>query len=212
MWSAVTRHRFVPRLVLWDTCVLFSFLTLFLLNGCGLVQKGSWVPPPTLLNEVSVRQIPAYNAIESEVTGTIEKSWGKGFRQDARYLSTVNSPLQYPVLINLPAWEDHPPEPSGTIYVQLILQDNPNYETPREKGLGVVSIPPRMVAYYAWEGTYTYEHITFALKKIYAELRRRGIPSSGSPRVLIYRNPDWTLGRWCLGEVEVPVPDKSMAD
>lgn len=185
---------------------------LMLLAGCGLVQKGSWVPPPTLLNEVSIRQIPAYNAIEAEITGTVEKSWGKGFRQDARYLSTVTSPLLYPVLINLPDWEDHPPQPSGTMYVQLILKDEPNYGIPREKGLSVLSFPPRMVAYYAWEGPYNYENFTNALTKIRAELAHRGIPSSGPPRILIYRNPDWTLDRWCLGEVEIPVPDKISAD
>ncbi len=189
----------------------FFWLALFGLTGCDLIQPASWIPPSPI-GEVAIRQIPAYNAIEAEIKGTIDKSWPKGFRQDARYLTTITSPLQYPVLINVPDWEDHPPEPVGVFYVQLMLKDDPNYAGPREKGLSVVSFGAKMVACYAWEGAYTYENFTGALNRIRQELQQRGIPSAGAPRVLLYRNPDWTLKRWCVGEVQVPVPDKITAD
>ena len=193
----------------WE--VVGCLLLLSLLTSCGLMQKDSWIPP-SVINEVIVRQLPAYNAIEAEVKGNLEHVWNKGFRQDARYLSLVQSPLQYPVLINLPDWEDNPPAPWGTFYVQLILKDEANYDTPQEKGLSVVSFNARMVACYAWQGPYTYDRFVSAVEKVRRTLKKRGIPVAGPPRILLHTNPDWSLSSWCIGEVQIPVPDNITAD
>jgi hypothetical protein len=178
------------------------------LPSCNFVQKECWISP-SVLNEVTIRQLPAYNAIEAEVSGSLEDGWGKGFRQDARYLSLVQSPLEYPVLINLPEWENGPLKSTGTYYVQLILKDEPNYDSPREKGLSVVSFNSRMVACYAWQGPYTFEKFSVAVDKVRRILKQRGIPVAGPPRIALYTNPDWSISDWCLGEIQIPVPDKN---
>lgn len=184
--------------------------TLFV-SGCGLVQKESWFPPSPLL-EVTVRQLPAFQAIEAIGEGRVDRDWDDGFRQNARYLATISSPLRYPVILSLPVWQEAEPQLKCEFFVQLILPEQADYRAPREKGLALINSASGSVACYAWQGAYSYENMMRAHTKVREFLSAQRIPVSGPPRVLLYHNPDWMPQAWCVGEVQVPVPDKITVD
>jgi hypothetical protein len=181
------------------------------LSGCGLVQKERWFPPAPLM-EVTVRQLPSFQTIEAIAQGRLDRDWDNGFRQNARYLATISSPLRYPVILALPAWQEGAPEPTTEFFVQLILADQADYRAPREQGLALLEHASSSVACYAWQGAYSYENFVRAHTKVREFLTAQRIPVSGSPRVLLYHNPDWMPQAWCVGEVQVPVPDKITVD
>ncbi len=107
-----------------------SFTSLLL--GSGHLLADDFLPS-VAPGKVVVRTIPAYPAIEAEVEGSVEKEWDKGFRQDARYVASINNELRWPVVVTYPDWINQAPQPTTRMLIHLILTSKRNSRFPRKK-------------------------------------------------------------------------------
>jgi effector-binding domain-containing protein len=162
--------------------------------------------PCSELNQISVKTIPAYTAIEAEVSGNPETAWESGFRQDTRYLARINSPFSYPILISYPEEGNANSSQTATL-VQLIVSAENQISVPKEKGLQIVQVPSTAVACYAYRGAYTSENYKLYLGKILAHLKEEGISQAGPPRHLLYSNTSWIPSWWRVSEIQVPISE-----
>lgn len=168
--------------------------------------------PNVEVGKVVVRTIPGYPAIESEVEGSVEKDWERGFRQGARYVASVENELRWPVVVTYPEWVNQSPQPNTRMLVHLILNVQRDFPLPKDKGLAMTDQPMISVACFSLRGAYTLANFEKGLNEIQAFLKKNHIPQNGPPRVLYYNNPAWLPSFMLLQEVQVPVPNTSATD
>lgn len=162
--------------------------------------------PSVDTGKVVVRTIPNYPAIESEVSGSVEKDWNRGYRQCARYVASIDNELRWPVVVTYPDWKEQEPQEKTRMLVHLILNTQKEFGLPKEKGLAMTDQPAITVACYSMHGAYTLENFKKGLAEIQTHLKNHNIPAAGPPRVLYYNNPAWVPSWFLLQEVQVPVP------
>jgi hypothetical protein len=176
-----------------------------LLTSCQLLQPPRWLEPGKD-GEVLVRKIPEMTVVESEVTGRIFPEWRAGLRTNSLYLAEAGQPLQAPILLVSPLWHDLMAlEEGGVFYVQSALTAKENHALPRQQGLALQPQSAISVVGVSWVGPYNLENISRSLAKAQAYLKQHQLPASGPARVLFYSNPEITLDRWCVGEVQIPI-------
>jgi hypothetical protein len=188
----------LPRPLLWLTHIaLFLFFY-------PTVLAEDWLPISDL-NKVVLRSVPAYTAIEAELTGPVETAWQKAHRDCIRYAAQLGGEVQWPVVIVYPEWENSAPEPKTRLLVQLLLPPAQNYPEPKRQGLRVVDAPALVVAACAFKGAYSFQNFLSAKNKIEAYLKEKDIRQNGPPRHLYYSNASWTPQSWRVSEVQIPV-------
>lgn len=173
----------------------------------GSIQAEELIAP-ALVDEVSIRNLPAFTVIETDATGSLDAAWTKGFRLGARYAALAHSGLNTPTIITFPDWEKNPTAEGTNLHVlvQCLLDSLPDLPKVRDRSATVQSMPGMTVACYAHRGAYSPTAFMFGLKKIQDHLKTQGIPIVGPPRYLYYSNSDWMPSWWRVGEVQVPIP------
>jgi hypothetical protein len=178
----------------------------FLAAGRHPIQAGELFPPaPT--DEVSVRTLPAFTVIETDVTGSLDAGWAKGFKWGARYAAMSHSSLNTPTVITFPDWDKNPAAEGDHIHllVQCLLDPLPDPPKVHDPGASLRQMPAMTVACCAHSGAYSPAHFMLCLKKIEDHLRAQRIPAVGPPRYLYYSNTSWYPSWWRVGEVQVPI-------
>ena len=182
-------------------------ITLFFLAAGGCSIPASELFPPAPIDEVSIRTIPAFTEIETEVTGSLETGWAKGFRLGARYAAMTHSSLNTPTILTFPNWDKNPTAEGDNLHllVQCLLDPLPNPPKVHDRGASLEQVPSMTVACCAHSGAYSPAHFMLCLKKIQDHLHAQRIPAIGPPRYLYYSNTSWYPSWWRVGEVQVPI-------
>lgn len=159
------------------------------------------------LDEVSIRTIPAFTVIETDVTGSLDSSWNKGFRLGARYTAMANTSLNTPTIITFPDWDKNPTAEGDALHllVQCLLDPLPDPPKIHDRGASLKQMPSITVACCAHTGPYSPANFMLCLKKIEDHLHAQKIPAIGPPRYLYYSNTSWYPSWWRVGEVQVPI-------
>jgi len=180
---------------------------LLFMAGSGWIRAEELIAP-ALLDEVSVRNLPAFTVIETDTTGSLDASWIKGFRLGARYAALAHSGLNTPTMITFPDWEKSPTAEGTTLHVlvQCLIDPLPDLPRVRDRSATVQAMPAMTVACYAHRGVYSPASFMSGLKTIQEHLKARGIPIVGPPRYLYYSNSAWMPSWWRVSEVQVPIP------
>ena len=178
----------------------------FLGTGWGSI-RASELFQPAPIDEVSVRTIPAFTVIETDVTGPLDAGWAKGFRLGARYAAMTRSSLNTPTVITFPDWDKNPTAEGNNLHllIQCLLDPLPDLPKVHDHGAALEQMPAMTVACCAHTGAYSPAHFMLCLKKIEDHLRSQHIPAVGPPRYLYYSNTSWYPSWWRIGEVEVPI-------
>jgi hypothetical protein len=184
----------------------FPAIVFFLAAGGHPIQAGELFPPAST-DEVSVRTLPAFTVIETDVTGSLDAGWAKGFKLGARYAAMSHSSLNTPTIITFPDWDKNPTAEGGRVHllVQCLLDPLPDLPKVRDPGASLQQMPAMTVACCAHSGGYSPAHFMICLKKIEEHLRAQRIPAVGPPRYLYYSNTSWYPSWWRVGEVQVPI-------
>jgi hypothetical protein len=181
--------------------------TLFFLAAGWCSICASEIFPPAPIDEVSVHTIPAFTAIETDVTGSLEAGWAKGFRLGARYAAMAHSSLNTPTVITFPDWEKNPTAEGANLHllVQCLLDPLPDLPKVHDRGASLEQMASMTVACCAHAGDYSPANFMLCLKKIQDHLHTQHIPAVGPPRYLYYSNTSWYPSWWRVGEVQVPI-------
>lgn len=187
-------------------------LVIGLLSLCAAPLRANDFLPNVDPGKVVIRTIPGYPAIEAEVEGDVEKDWERGFRQDARYVASVENELRWPVVVTYPDWVNQSPQPKARMLVHLILNAQKDFPLPKDKGLAMTDQPLMTVACYSLRGAYTLANFEKGLNEIQDYLKKNNVPQNGPPRVLYFHNPAWWPSFFMLQEIQVPVANTSATD
>ncbi|HEY0256434.1 MAG TPA: hypothetical protein VGC39_03245 [Candidatus Methylacidiphilales bacterium] len=191
-----------------NTFLSRSFLTalLFLATGGAMVRAGELFSPAPA-DEVSVRTIPAFTVIETEVTDSLDAGWAKGFRLGARYAAMAHTGLNTPTLITFPDWDKNPTAEGNKLHllIQCLIDPLPDLPKVHDRGASLEQMPAMTVACCAHMGAYSPANFMLCLKKIEDHLHTQRIPAIGPPRYLYYSNTSWYPSSWRIGEVQVPI-------
>jgi hypothetical protein len=159
------------------------------------------------IDEVSVRTLPAFTVIETDVTGSLGTAWNKGFRLGARYAALAHSNLNTPTILTFPDWEKNPTAEGNKVHllVQIMLDPLPDLPKVQDADAKLEQMPSMTVACYAQRGAYSPANFLLGLQKIEEHLKAQGIPVVGPPRYLYYTDTTWVMASWRVGEVQVPI-------
>jgi hypothetical protein len=185
---------------------LLLALPFFLAAGWGSACASELFPPAPL-DEVSIRTIPAFTVIETDVTGPLDSSWSKGFRLGARYVAAAHTRLNTPTIITFPDWDKNPTAEGANLHllVQCLLDPLPDPPKVHDRAASFKQMPSMTVACWAHAGAYSPANFMLCLKKIEYHLHTQKIPAIGPPRYLYYSNTSWYPSWWRVGEVQVPI-------
>ena len=196
-----------------------GFLIRGLLLVLTLVAASSRAPadelfPPAPLDQVSIRTLPGFTALQVTQTTSLAKAWSRGFRLGGRYAARAGSHLNTPTLLVFPDWEKRDALSGDQVpSLMLILLDPlPNYPSTADQNASLQRISGGTVACYAEGGVYTAERFAAGLKKIEALLQTRGLPPIGPARYVYYSTIDWLPAFWHIGEVQVPIASGAPAN
>jgi hypothetical protein len=179
-------------------CFLIFLSLSFFLQADDFIASGP-------VGEVVIKNMPDMVMIESELHGkTRTTALGNAYRQCSRYLAMIDSPIRYPILLQLPEWESKKRE--STALLQMVVNEHLSLRDPKEKGLRINIVPPITVVSIAFRGSYTFENWEDAVQKLRDHLQKINVPPSGPPRHLLYSNPDWTPEFLRLSEAQIPIP------
>ena len=184
-----------------------SLAALFLLLQSGRPIEANELFPPAPTDEVSVRMIPTFSVIQTDLTSSLNSGWSKGFRLGARYAALSHSGLNTPTILTFPDWDKNPTAEGDHVHlqVQCLLDPLPNLPKVHDPGASLEQMPAMTVACCAHSGAYSPAHFMACLKKIQDHLQAQHIPAIGPPRYLYYSNTSWYPSMWRVGEVQVPI-------
>ncbi len=184
--------------------ILPAILAALLLFGTARANELFEAAP---IDQVSIRTLPAFTVIETEMTGSLDSAWTKGFRLGARYAAFAHSSLNTPSLITFPDWDKNPTAEGAHLHllVQLLLDPLPGLPKDPNHEAVLEQVPAMTVACYAQRGDYSPANFILGLKKIQEHLQAHNIRAVGPPRYLYYTNTSWIPSWWRVGEVQVPI-------